>query len=64
MREIPLEAPMAVSRLMLLGLNSFFCPIGDDERDPEALSLERDLERERVSRKACFIDDPRGDEGV
>ena len=63
-REIPFEVLIAVSRLILLGSNSFFFPIGDEEREPEVLSLEQDRERDIVSRSACFNDDPRGNEEV
>ena len=64
MRDIPFEAPMAFSRVILLGLNSFFCPIGDEDRDPGFLSLERDRDRDKVPRRASFNDDPREVKGV
>lgn len=60
MRDIPLPAPMAESSVILLGSNSFFCPRGDEERDPGFLSLELDRDRDIVPRKACLSDVPRG----
>lgn len=62
MREIPFDAPMAESRVILLGSNSFFRPLGDEERDPGCLSLDFDRDRDRdiVPRKACLSDVPRG----
>ena len=66
MRDIPFPAPIAESSVILLGSNSFFCPLGDEEREPGFLSLEldRDRDREIVSRNACLNDVPRGNEVV
>jgi len=64
MRDIPFPVPIAESSVILLGSNSFFCPLGDEERESGFLSLDLDLDRDRdtVSRKACLNDDPRGNE--
>lgn len=61
MREIPFDAPMADSRVILLGSNSFFWFLGDEERDSGSLSLDldRDRDRDMVPRKACLSDVPR-----
>lgn len=66
MRDIPFPAPIAESSVILLGSNSFFCPLGDEERDPGILSLDldRDRDRDMVSRKACLSDVPRGNDVV
>lgn len=64
MRDIPFPAPMAESSVILLGSNSFFCPLGDEEREPGFLSLELDRDREIVPRNACLNDVPRGNEVV
>jgi hypothetical protein len=66
MRDIPFPAPIAESSVILLGSNSFFCPLGEEERESGFLSLDLDRDRDRdiVSRKACFSDDPRGNEVV
>lgn len=60
-RDIPFDAPIAESRVILLGSNSFVRPIGDPERDRGFLSLEPDRERDKVPRSACCKDlPPRG----
>src|SRR5438552_3484931 len=62
-REMLFPAPTAASRLMLLGSNSLFFPIGEEEREPLLLRSrepERERDRERISRRACLRDDPRG----